>query len=121
VVGVGLNVALHSAQRLAIDQPAADLHEAGGAARSRSEWLGCMLCELAEALRTFAQAGFVPLRAEWDRYHAHAGRAVVLALPDGQRERGVAAGVDDLGRLLLANERGTQPVSAGDVTLRTGA
>jgi BirA family biotin operon repressor/biotin-[acetyl-CoA-carboxylase] ligase len=121
VVGVGLNVDLQSTQRLAIDQPAADLHEAGGGAHSRSEWLACMLCELAETLRAFAQTGFGPLRAEWDRYHAYAGRPVVLALPDGTRVAGVAAGVDDLGRLLLANERGTQPVSAGDVTLRAGA
>jgi BirA family biotin operon repressor/biotin-[acetyl-CoA-carboxylase] ligase len=121
VIGVGLNVQLEPGQREAIGQPAADLHEAGGAARSRSEWLACLLVELAGVLPCFAQSGFASFQAEWDRYHAYAGRSVELTLPDGMRIHGIAAGIDALGRLLLAADGGVQPVTAGDVTLRTSA
>ena len=121
VIGVGINVCLSAGQKLSIDQAVADLHEAGGASLERGEWLAAILLELSASLHRFARSGFAPVRAEWDRYHAHAGRPVELSLPDGSRVHGLAAGVDAGGRLLLATDRGTQPFTAGDVSLRASA
>lgn len=121
VIGVGINVRLSASERQRIDQAATDLAEAGGGARSRSDWLAAILIELAAVLDVYARAGFAALRCEWDGYHAHAGRPVELAAPDGERLRGIAAGVDETGRLLLATDAGMRAVMTGDVSLRAGA
>jgi BirA family biotin operon repressor/biotin-[acetyl-CoA-carboxylase] ligase len=119
VVGIGINVRLSAHERSRIDQPAADLAQAGGASLVRSELLAALLLELEHVLTGFAGAGFAAVRSEWDRYHAHAGQEVELRFPDGGRLLGVALGVDDLGRLRVAGEHGVQAVTAGDVSLRT--
>ena len=121
VIGIGVNVRLCSGERARIDQAAADVCEAGGARLSRNDWLAAMLLELCDVLGAFSREGFAAARAEWDRYHAHAGRRVELALPNGERLRGVASGVDANGCLLLATAQGTHVVMAGDVSLRASA
>lgn len=121
VIGIGLNVRLHASERARIDQPAADLNEAGAGAMTRNDWLAAVLIELAAVLRQFEREGFAPLRDEWARLHAHAGQRVELALPSGERREGTAAGVDASGRLLLVTARGTQAVASGDVSLRASA
>lgn len=118
VIGVGINVRLQAEERVRIDQPVCDLHEAGGDRLSRSAWLAVLLEELARVLRTFERNGFEPLRDEWQRYHAHADREVDLALPGGERLRGVARGIDASGRLLLAAQGGVRAVAGGEVSLR---
>jgi BirA family biotin operon repressor/biotin-[acetyl-CoA-carboxylase] ligase len=118
VIGIGLNVRLRDAQRARIDQAACDLRQAGAPALARSDWLALVLLELSAALARFQRDGFAPFVAEWDRYHAHAGRPVELALAGGERLRGIATGVDASGRLLLATAGGTQAIMTGDVSLR---
>ena len=44
------------------------------------------------------------------------GDAEVVELPDGSMLRGVAEGIDSVGRLLVRDDSGVQPVAAGDVT-----
>jgi BirA family transcriptional regulator, biotin operon repressor / biotin---[acetyl-CoA-carboxylase] ligase len=121
VIGIGINVRLRAFEREQIDQAATDLNQAGGAALSRSDWLAAILMELSRLFSRFEREGFAPMRGEWDRYHAHAGRAVELALPNGGHLHGIATGVDDNGHLLLATDAGMQPVRAGDVSLRASA
>jgi BirA family biotin operon repressor/biotin-[acetyl-CoA-carboxylase] ligase len=121
VIGIGVNVRLGSEERARIDQAVSDVREAGGSVLTRNEWLAAMLLELSDVLGAFAREGFAASRAEWDRYHAHAGRRVELALPNGARLRGIASGVDESGRLLLDTAHGTQAVMTGDVSLRASA
>jgi len=121
VIGVGLNVQLGREERLRIDQPAADLAEAGAARRSRSDWLIAVLHELALVLPTFAMHGFAAVREEWMQHHAHQNLAVRLVLPDGNLIEGEALGVDDSACLLIATAAGTRAVHAGDVSLRVPA
>jgi len=118
VIGVGINVRLSPATRARIGQPAADLEEACGAAPDRNRLAALALRELGGALDAFAREGFAPLRAEWQRRHAHQGRRVTLILPDGSRQAGRAAGVAEDGSLLLETRSGVKRFHSGEVSLR---
>jgi BirA family transcriptional regulator, biotin operon repressor / biotin---[acetyl-CoA-carboxylase] ligase len=52
---------------------------------------------------------------EYRRWCSTIGRAVRVMLPGGAELRGVASGIDQAGRLLVAGDGGVVPVSAGDV------
>ncbi len=55
------------------------------------------------------------LRAEYLRSCRTVGRDVRVELPGGTVLTGRACDVDGAGRLLVANDSGVEPVSAGDV------
>jgi BirA family biotin operon repressor/biotin-[acetyl-CoA-carboxylase] ligase len=119
VIGIGLNVRLSPALRRRIDQPAIDLVDAGAAATTdRNDILGALLRELCVALAAFEQGGFHQFRDEWQAYHAHQDRPVVLLRPDGVRESGVARGVNDDGALLIEQGETMRICLAGDVSMR---
>jgi BirA family biotin operon repressor/biotin-[acetyl-CoA-carboxylase] ligase len=118
VIGIGINVRLSACERSRIDQPVADLAEAGCGSIARGDLLAAILLQLAEVLPAFARTGFAGIHSEWDRYHGHAGREVELRLPSGARLEGRAVGVDATGRLLLADGQNVRAVSAADVSLR---
>ena len=118
VIGVGINVRLTPALRGRIDQPAADLVEAGVDTADRNAILGVILCELATALPAFEFGGFVPFRTEWEAHHAQQNLRVTLILPDGRREEGIARGADSDGALLLTQDGTTQRWLAGELSLR---
>lgn len=118
VIGIGINVRLSDATRARIDQPVADLEAACGAAPDRNELLARVLVEMAAVLDAYSRDGFAPLRAEWQRLHAHQGRRVVLMLPDGSRQSGVARGVADDGSFLLETRAGVKRYHSGEVSLR---
>jgi BirA family biotin operon repressor/biotin-[acetyl-CoA-carboxylase] ligase len=118
VIGIGLNVRLSDATRARIGQPAADLESACGSAPDRNRLLAGVLVELGRVLDAFAGDGFAPLRAEWQRCHAHQGRRVELLMPDGSRQSGHARGVAEDGSLLLETRAGLKRFHSGEVTLR---
>jgi BirA family biotin operon repressor/biotin-[acetyl-CoA-carboxylase] ligase len=120
VIGIGVNVRLSEATQARIAQPAADLERACGAAPDRNRLLARVLIELDRALRSFAQEGFAPLRAEWQRRHAHQGRRVTLMLPDGARLGGSARGVAEDGSFLLETRAGVRRYHSGEISLRPG-
>jgi len=120
VIGIGLNVRLSAAERRGIEQPVADLVEAGAAGVGRSELLAGILREQARALDEFAERGFDASRDEWIAHHAHQGRRITLIGVDGSRVTGIAAGIDDSGRLLVDTREGRRVFLSGDVSLRTG-
>jgi BirA family transcriptional regulator, biotin operon repressor / biotin---[acetyl-CoA-carboxylase] ligase len=118
VIGLGINVRVSEAARARIDQPVADLEEACGAAPERNRLLATVLIELDRVLETFASEGFAPLRAEWQRAHAHQGKRVTLTLPGGVRQAGVARGVAEDGSFLLETRAGVKRFHSGDISLR---
>ena len=120
VVGVGINFRLDASTRERVDQAATDLVSAG-AQYDRNGVLGRVLWHLAEVLNAFRDHGFRPLRDEWESYHVYAGRAVTVRLPDGGREEGTVAGVDDNGALLLQTRAGLRRFHSGEVSLRAAA
>jgi BirA family biotin operon repressor/biotin-[acetyl-CoA-carboxylase] ligase len=117
VIGIGINVRLDETVRDRIDQPAADLAEAG-VPLHRSRILARVLAELAEVLGVFAARGFAPLKAEWESYHLLSGQPVWVTLSDEEAVGAVVAGVDDDGALLAQTATGLRRFQSGDVSLR---
>lgn len=121
VIGIGINVRLSEATRQRIDQPAADLETASGRALDRSAVLGTILAELACVLDAFSKDGFAPLREEWQRHHAHQGRRVVVKLPGGRTDEGIARGVGDDGALLFETGNAVRRLHSGEISVREAA
>jgi BirA family biotin operon repressor/biotin-[acetyl-CoA-carboxylase] ligase len=118
VIGIGINCRLPDALRERIDQPVTDLAQICGAPVDRNRLLAMLLLDLAGVLGAFAQAGFAPLREEWQRNHVYQGRPVRLTLPDAGTLDGIAKGVDDAGALLLETATGLRRIHSGEVSLR---
>jgi BirA family biotin operon repressor/biotin-[acetyl-CoA-carboxylase] ligase len=118
VIGIGVNEHLPARHRQEIDQAVVDLAEMG-VQLSRAELLHAILSELARTMTQFEQEGIRPILAEWPRWHAHEGRAVLLRTPDGHQHTGTASGLDEAGNLLLTLASGEmRKYSAGEVSLR---
>ncbi len=83
-----------------------------------TDTLAAELNALEPALQRFGAEGFAPFQARWNAVHAYAGREVVLLEQGEEQMRGVAAGVDEQGQLLLDTASGRQTVATGDVSLR---
>ncbi|MES2153306.1 MAG: biotin--[acetyl-CoA-carboxylase] ligase [Pseudomonadota bacterium] len=116
VVGVGLNLLMPDALEAQIG------HSVGAAPwlaqMERETLLAALLDKLASALREFELTGFAPFCARWNRLHAWQGQLVAVLDHGSVLHEGVAAGVDDGGRLLLDCADGRIAVVAGDVSLR---
>ena len=116
VIGIGLNLIMPDEVEALLGRSAAG---APWLARmERDVLMATLLDALADALRLFARQGFGAFSARWNLRHAWQGRPVVI-LDNGQvLQEGLAAGVDDAGRLLLDTAEGRSTVLAGDVSLR---
>jgi BirA family biotin operon repressor/biotin-[acetyl-CoA-carboxylase] ligase len=121
VIGIGLNVRLSKALRGRIDRPAADLESACGVSLDRNAVLGLIQSHLAGILEDFEEHGFAPLRGEWERHHAYQGQGIVLTLPTGQTEHGIARGVADDGALLFESGGALRPLHSGEISVRAEA
>jgi len=121
VIGIGINVRLSAADHGRIGQPATDLEAACGAVPDRNLVLARLLTELHRALEAFGENGFVPLRTEWQRRHAHQDRRVTLLLPGGATASGDARGVAEDGSLLLETREGIKRYHSGEISLQAAS
>ena len=119
IVGIGLNLAMPDELEEKIGRPVAAVPWL--ARMDRDALLAALLDGLAAALRQFAQAGFAAFSARWNLLHAYQGQAVTIVDRGEVLHEGLAAGVDDGGRLLLDTGDGRIAVVAGDVSLRVKA
>jgi BirA family biotin operon repressor/biotin-[acetyl-CoA-carboxylase] ligase len=117
IVGIGLNLVMPDALEEKIGRSAAAMPWL--ARMDRDELMAALLDGLADALTLFAQQGFGAFAARWNTLHAWQGRPVVLLDRGEIQHEGLAAGVDDTGRLLLDTAAGRVTIVAGDVSLRT--
>ena len=116
VIGIGLNLQMPDDLEHRIGRAVA---AAPGLARmERDVLMAALLDALAAAMEEFELAGFGPFRARWDALHAWRGQPVLIVDHGAILQQGVAAGVDDSGRLLLDTDTGRIAVLAGDVSLR---
>jgi len=119
VLGLGLNVHLAPKDAALIDQPWISLRESLPAPVDRNRLAGLLVLHLGEMFRVFEQAGFEAFRAEWERHHLYAGKAVCLHA--GHEDVvGTVEGTDAHGGLRVRVEGGALRIfHSGDVSLRT--
>lgn len=115
VIGIGLNCTLTDSLLSRLDQPACALDEICVPLPSRSQLLAILLQQLAQVLQEFARSGFAGFREEWQRYHRHQDRKVLMQLADGQALNGIARGVSDSGQLCLETGSGMRSFNSGEI------
>ncbi len=116
IVGVGLNLAMPDELEARIGRPVAAVPWL--ARMDRDALMAALLDGLAQALRAFAATGFAAFSARWNLLHAYQGQPVTIVDRGAVLHEGLAAGVDDGGRLLLDTDAGRIAIVAGDVSLR---
>jgi BirA family transcriptional regulator, biotin operon repressor / biotin---[acetyl-CoA-carboxylase] ligase len=116
VIGIGLNLVMPDEMEQAIGRSVA---AAPWLARmNRNELMAALLDGLAAALREFERTGFAAFAARWNLLHEYQGSEVRIIDRGEVLHEGIAAGVDDAGRLLLDGAHGRIAIAAGDVSLR---
>jgi BirA family biotin operon repressor/biotin-[acetyl-CoA-carboxylase] ligase len=115
-IGIGLNLAMPDELEQQIGRSVAAVPWL--ARMDRDTLLAAVLDGLAEALRLFDKAGFGAFSARWNLLHGWQGQLVTILDRGEVLHEGLAAGVDDAGRLLLDTEGGRIAIVAGDVSLR---
>ncbi len=116
VIGIGLNLVMPDQMERDIGRSVAAVPWL--ARMDRDALVAAMLDGLAGVLREFERTGFAAFAGRWNLLHAYHGD-VVRILDNGiVLHEGVAAGVDDAGRLLLDGADGRIAIAAGDVSLR---
>jgi len=125
IVGIGLNVSTEPDELPPAGPgptgplPATSLRAEGWASPDRDLLLTAVLGELEHWYLAWRHAGGDPQRfglaEEYTRRCATLGRQVRVELPGGHLVRGLAAGIDPVGRLLVRVPDGELPVAAGDV------
>ncbi|TQK02876.1 biotin--[acetyl-CoA-carboxylase] ligase [Herbaspirillum sp. SJZ107] len=116
IVGIGLNLAMPDELEERIGRPVAAVPWL--ARMDRDALMAALLDGLAQALQAFAAKGFAAFSARWNLLHAYQGQPVTIVDRGEVLHEGLAAGVDDGGRLLLDTEDGRIAIVAGDVSLR---
>jgi BirA family biotin operon repressor/biotin-[acetyl-CoA-carboxylase] ligase len=116
VIGIGLNLAMPDELEQQIGRPVAAVPWL--ARMDRDTLLAAVLDGLLDALRLFDKSGFSAFTARWNLLHGWQGRLVTIVDRGEILHEGLAAGVDDAGRLLLDTESGRVTIVAGDVSLR---
>jgi len=118
VIGVGVNTFLPAENGREIDQPWTDLTSVTGASSiSRNRLAGRLAAQLVETLGRYGAEGLRPWLDEWPRQDLFYGRPVVLRQAGGRQVRGVHAGIDASGALLLEVEGRVLPYHAGEISL----
>lgn len=125
VIGVGLNTAPDAGRASALGEETegslsvTDLTSCGAVSPiDRNRIVVDMAVALSLRLTRFEAAGFSEFSTDWNAHHAYRDRPVELIERGITLYRGIARGVDTLGRLRLDTESGSQSVVAGDVSLR---
>ena len=116
IVGIGLNLAMPDELEERIGRPVAAVPWL--ARMDRDALMAAVLDGLAQALHEFAASGFAAFSGRWNLLHAWQGEPTVILDRGEVLHEGLAAGVDDAGRLLLDTEQGRMAIVAGDVSLR---
>jgi BirA family biotin operon repressor/biotin-[acetyl-CoA-carboxylase] ligase len=119
VIGIGLNLAMPDELEEQIGRSVAAVPWL--ARMERDTLLAAILDGLADALRLFEKSGFTAFSARWNLLHGWQGQLVTILDRGEVLHEGLAAGVDDAGRLLLDTDSGRIAIVAGDVSLRIKA
>jgi BirA family transcriptional regulator, biotin operon repressor / biotin---[acetyl-CoA-carboxylase] ligase len=117
IIGVGVNVNMRDAGGDDIDQPWSSLKKLSGQTIDRNPLCATLINQLLDDLKRFEKKGLVDFIDEWQTKDALANRALTLSANNGIH-RGIGAGINQQGHLLLKQPDGTQQhFASGDATL----
>ncbi len=116
IIGIGINTN-NRVGRLPLElrHGAASLAEEIGAPVDNPRLLEVCLGRLTDALETFERNGLSAFEEALQKHLAWVGEGVRIEESPGQSTVGRLLGVDGLGRVLLATEKGTVPFISGDL------
>lgn len=125
VIGIGINMHMPAAVRLALaEQQAAliaDIHEIlRDRTPTRNIIAASIVNELIPMLQTFAIEGFAPFQSQWQALDAFAG-ATVKVINGAHATVGTERGVDSDGSLLVDVDGELRKFVSGEVSLRKSA
>lgn len=117
ILGIGVNLNMVAGQFPPdLRAPATSLLLQQGRPVSRVRFAACMLAALDRLYGDFLAHGFGPVREEWQRRCNAAGREVVVSEGGNELARGMFAGIDGDGALLLRLPDGVEErILSGDV------
>lgn len=116
VIGAGINYRLPAKARAGIGRAAADIYSHAGPRLTRNQVAAKALNGLFALLALIERGQDGDLLEQWRRYDGYQGRRV--ALNAGRSGlRGIVAGVDDEGALLLRTGAGLRAFAAGEISL----
>ena len=113
VIGLGINCRRDPALEARLKRPLAALDQY--VAVDRNQLIERVAQSLLEALAMFQAHGLEPLRGEWERLDAHAGKRLRVRLADGRTLTGVSRGLDAQGGLKLETRAGLRAILSGRV------
>jgi BirA family biotin operon repressor/biotin-[acetyl-CoA-carboxylase] ligase len=99
VIGIGINCRHDAVLATRLRRPVAALDSVITVQRNRV--IETLARSVLAALAIFEAHGLEPLRAEWERMHAHADARVRVRLADGRVITGIARGLENNGALRL--------------------
>jgi BirA family biotin operon repressor/biotin-[acetyl-CoA-carboxylase] ligase len=117
ILGIGVNLNM-AAEQFPPDlrSPATSLLLEYGVPVNRVQFAASMLGSLDRLYADFLRQGFGPVREEWQRRCNAAGREVVVSEGGNELSRGMFAGIDSDGALLLRQPDGVEErILSGDV------
>lgn len=117
VIGVGVNVAMTSAQGRDIDQSWTTLSDIAGRKISRNVMTAHIINHLSDVLPQFERGGFMVFQDEWSKYDALKGLAIEVDMIS-KKINGVACGVDVSGELLMKTNGGVKQIRGGEISVR---
>ena len=117
IVGVGVNLRVPEAVRVAAGQPVRDLAERPGGSPSRHALAVALVEAMAAGLARFEESGFAAFAEAWARHDVLRGRTLDVQGKQGAW-RGTGAGVDAQGALRLATPTGLRVVDSAEVSVR---
>jgi BirA family biotin operon repressor/biotin-[acetyl-CoA-carboxylase] ligase len=117
VIGIGINVAMTSAQGASVTQSWTSVDSVRAATTDRTALASALLAELASAVTRFAAHGFAPFASAWDALDLCREREVSVQMPDGLL-RGIARGVDEQGALIVDAGARRHLLHSGEVSVR---
>jgi BirA family biotin operon repressor/biotin-[acetyl-CoA-carboxylase] ligase len=118
VIGIGLNLHLPASLPDDLRDSVTALDSRMTAMPSREAVLAALLAHLADTFDSYAEQGFAALREAWQIRHVYAGQAVRLLADHSPEIRGICAGVDEDGALLLDIDGKRQRFIDGELSLR---
>lgn len=123
IIGIGVNVNSDSLQQVSLSQTPPDkawcsLYDISKTYIDRNQLIASLIIQLEQFLNEFMQQGFVAFMSKWQQVDYLQGQMITVSQPTGHLS-GTAAGVNEMGQLILIDEKGNRHyLSSGDTSLR---